>query len=192
MKALIIFFTVLAILPGCAHVISGKVLDSVDASVTFGRLLDDPDGCSGRMVLLGGVIVSTTNRHDGTLLEIYQTELSGRGKPIKRDRSRGRFRAFTTEFLESAIYSQGRVVTIAGQACGVSSGQLDERPYLYPLIEIRELYLWPLERVRVYVPHYDPFWYPCWPSRYHPWYPHYAPYPASRSRPHDVPGTPQS
>ncbi len=186
MKALPILTTLLLLFPGCAHVISEEVLEDVDPAVTFSRLRNDPPACEGRMVLLGGVVVSTTNQEDGSLLEVYQTALNSRGRPIERDRSLGRFQAFSPEFLDSAIYCQGRSVTIAGIARGSRAGQLGQSSYDYPYVEIREIYLWPLEPIRVYVPHYGPFWDPWWPSRYghhSHWYPRYAPYPASRSQP---------
>lgn len=193
MKALVLFAAFLFFYPGCAHVISTEILREVDPAITFTRLRADPNGCAGRMVLLGGVIVTTTNEKNGTRLEIYQTAMNSRGKPVKRDQSLGRFRAFTPDFLESAIFGQGRSVTIAGIARGAEAGQLGESPYLFPSVEIRELYLWPLEPVRVYMPGYGPFWDPWWPSRYgphSPWYPSNAPYPASRSRHHEAPRAP--
>jgi len=188
MKARFILAAFLLVSPGCAHVISEEILEEVDPSITFTRLRNDPGACRGRMILLGGVIVSTTNEESGTYLEIYQTALNSRGRPIERDQSLGRFRATTPDFLESAIYDRGRAVTIAGIARGTDEGWLGDRSYLFPVLEICELYLWPIEPVRVYVPGYSPFYDPWWPSRH--WLypgrsPFGAPYPASRSRHHD-------
>ena len=188
MKALLVLATFLLLYPGCAHVISNEILEEVDPAITFNRLRTDPHAYEGRMVLLGGVIVSTTNEEKGTCIEIYQTAMNSRGRPVKRDQSLGRFRAFTPDFLDSAIYAEGRSVTVAGIARGADAGRLGESPYLFASVEIREIYLWPIEPARVYVPCYGPFWDPWWPSRYgphSPWYSLHAPYPASRSRHHD-------
>ena len=59
--------------------------------------------------------------------------------------SEGRFIIQTPGFLDPAIYSPGRKLTVAGTVAGKEVRPLGEIEYTYPIIEKRELYLWPEE-----------------------------------------------
>jgi len=76
------------------------------------------------------------NKNNGTLLEVYQTEINRRGKPIKLDISGGRFLAHWKGFLDSEIYQKGRKVTIVGVVKGeemIRLGEIDYRCLSLPL-----------------------------------------------------------
>jgi outer membrane lipoprotein len=165
-------------LNGCAHVISGDILEQVNRDITFGELRKSPEAYTGKMVVLGGVIVKSVNKKDGTLLEIYQTEIEDEGMPINLDVSDGRFLAFYEGFLDSEIYRAGRKVTIAGSVRGKLIKKLGQVDYHYPYLIIKEMHLWAEEKWYRYEPYPYPlypwrFWDPWW--RY-PWHPFYGPY----------------
>ena len=130
---------------GCAHVISKEVLQEVDTSVSFVQLSKEPDTYQGRTVLLGGDVIETQNLPDKTLVIVLQCPLGRRGQPGAGDVSEGRFLIQTTGFLDPAIYSPGRRLTVAGTVVGKEVRPLGEIEYTYPIIEKRELYLWPEE-----------------------------------------------
>jgi outer membrane lipoprotein len=180
MKRLFIFGIVLSLLSGCVHAVSRNVLQEVDREITFSALLNDPIAYKGRVVLLGGVIVSTINKQEGTLLEVYQTSLDREGKPTDTDRSGGRFLALYQGFLDSEIYKEGRRVTIAGTVQGEKVQPLGEIDYRYPYILIKELHLWEKEKPVQYEPYPWGLWYDPWYPRsfwgWHSWrYPRYYP-----------------
>ena len=154
-------------LVGCAHVISKEILKEADQSISFEELSKDPGRYLGKTILLGGVIVKTENKKDGTLLEIYQTELDTYGAPINTDVSQGRFLAMDKRFLDSEIYRAGRKVTVAGVVNGVESKKLGEIDYPYPYLIIKEIHLWKEEAPLRYGPRYWNFWDPFWVD---PWY----------------------
>ncbi len=160
-------------LSGCAHVISKDILTEVDARTTFAELRKNPQAYLKKSVLLGGVIVRTLNKEDGTLLEVYQTEMDRRGRPIKVDISGGRFLAFYKGYLDSEIYRKGRKVTIAGFVQGEQIMKLGEVDYHYPYLIIKELHLWQEEQPLRYETYPLGVWYPWW---WHPWYPWYDPF----------------
>lgn len=162
----ILVIALMLLLAGCAHVISKEVLQDVDTSVSFVQLSKDPEAYTGKTVLLGGVIVKTVNKQEGTLLEVYQTRLDREGRPTDIDRSEGRFLGLYQDFLDSEIYKQGRQVTIAGTVQGERTQPLGEIEYRYPYLLITELHLWEEEKP---VQH-EPYPYPLglW---YDPWYP---------------------
>jgi outer membrane lipoprotein len=163
---------------GCAHVISEDVLQAVNAEIEFAELLKAPKDYQGQMVLLGGIIVNTVNKAEGTLLEVYQTRMDSGGKPIDVDASQGRFLAIYEGFLDSAIYREGRKVTIAGIVQGERIMKIGQIDYHYPYLVIEELHLWKEDQPYRYEPYpWDPWWG-------YPWYPWHDPY---RCRPYTYP-----
>jgi outer membrane lipoprotein len=178
-KKILLVIILLTLTTGCAHVISKEVRREVDPGVTFEMLRRDPSAFRGKVVLLGGVIVSAVNEKDGTLLELYQTRMDGMGTPIDVDRSSGRFLALYKGFLDGEIYRKGRRMTIAGVAEGEKVKRLGDIDYRYPYLVVKEIHLWKEEPVRRYDPFYDPWgprWWGPW-GPWGPWDPWWGPYP---------------
>lgn len=164
MKRFLILGIVLVFLAGCVHAVSRGVLKEVDREITFAALIKAPNAYQGKVVMLGGVIVTAINKKEGTLLEVYQTRLDREGRPRDTDRSEGRFLALYQGFLDSEIYKQGREVTIAGTVEGEKVQMLGEVEYHYPYLLVKEIHLWEEEEPVQYEP------YP-WGPWYDPWYP---------------------
>lgn len=160
-------------LTGCIHVIPRETLKQVDRQVSFTELRKAPGAHKGKVVLLGGVVVKAVNKKEGTLLEIYQTDIDREGRPVRLDRSGGRFLAFYQSFLDSEIYRKGRKVTIAGVVEDEKVVKIGELDYRYPYLVIKVIHLWREERPFVYRPYPRGFWDPWWGD---PWYPWYSPY----------------
>jgi len=184
MKRFFMFVIVLVFISGCAHAISRGVLKEVDKEVTFSELLKAPTAYEGRVALLGGVIVNTINKEEGTLLEVYQAKLDSEGRPTDTDRSEGRFLALYEGYLDSEIYKQGRQVTIAGTVQGAKVQVLGEIEYRYPYLLVKEIHLWKEEEPVVYEPYPWGGWYGPWgpwgwysPRWYHRHYPRHHRHP---------------
>ncbi|MBW1716602.1 MAG: Slp family lipoprotein [Deltaproteobacteria bacterium] len=107
-KRLLVITVTVACLSGCAHVISKEIRQEVDPELTFAELRKDARAHKGKTVLLGGVIVKTVNKEEGTILEVYQTQMDREGRPVKLDVSGGRFLALYKGLLDSEIYRKGR------------------------------------------------------------------------------------
>src|SRR5918912_2033256 len=78
---------------GCTHVLSPGVRQQVDRTITFTQLRAAPESYTGRIVLLGGDIVSTRNLAEGTLIEVLQKPLTASDRPRDTDQTAGRFMA---------------------------------------------------------------------------------------------------
>jgi len=143
--AVVFAMAAMLLLAGCAHVISKQTLKEVDTSVTFAQVAKDPDAYKGKTVLFGGDVIEAQNLPDKTLVVVLQRPLGRRGEPAAGDVSEGRFIIRNPGFLDPAIYSPGRKITVAGTVAGKEVRPLGEIEYTYPLIEKRELYLWPPE-----------------------------------------------
>jgi outer membrane lipoprotein len=145
------FLTIMALmalllLVGCAHVISKETLKEVDRNATFAQVVKDPDAYKGKTVFFGGAIIETENLADKAQVVVLQHPLDRRNRPVAGDVSEGRFIVTTPGFLDPAIYSPGRQITVAGMVVGKEKRPMGEIEYTYPVIEKQGLYLWPVER----------------------------------------------
>ena len=149
----------------CAPVISKQIRDHVKPDLTFREVLNDPERYKDQMVILSGVIIETKNTKEGTLLTVLQRPAGFRGKPKDVDESEGRFLALDIRYLDVNVFAKGRVVTVGGEVQGKRVLPLDEIEYAYPLIYVKEIYLWPVIEKRYYSPYYpyDHWW---WRNRF--------------------------
>ena len=155
---------------GCAPVISKQLREQAAKELTLGVVSKNPDFYKGKTVLWSGVIISSVNLKEGTMIEVLQKPADRQGKPKDVDESEGRFLALNPGYLDVAIYSQGRKLTVAGEVQGKKIQRLGVIDYTYPLILVKEIHLWPVEKKdRAYYP--CPYWhYPWWHSPYPYWW----------------------
>ncbi|TVM04189.1 MAG: hypothetical protein CV087_00645 [Candidatus Brocadia sp. WS118] len=161
MPIIVLFF-----MASCAPVISKQVRDQVRPDITFSAVLNDPESHKGQIIVLSGVILETENTKEGTLLQVLQRPAGFRGKPKNVDETGGRFLAFDSRYLDVSVFSKGRSVTIAGEIQGKKVAPLGRIEYHYPLISVREIYLWPVEKTYPSRYYYYPHDYWWWRSRY--------------------------
>ncbi|MBW2096675.1 MAG: Slp family lipoprotein [Deltaproteobacteria bacterium] len=119
-------------------------MKTVDRDIRFEDLQKQPTAFEGKSVLLGGVIIETQTLSEKTVLVISQRELKFDQKPAADEQSKGRFMVSTTEFLDPAIYREGRQVTVIGRVAGETVRPMDGAPYRYPLLQKESLHLWPV------------------------------------------------
>ncbi len=146
----------------CAHefVLSPSLQHDLDTSLTFAQLKQMPDRYRGRLILLGGEVLSARRLKEGTRVEILHLPLGDDQQP-RRDRttSEGRYLAFKKEFLDPATLPASTRITIAGEVTGSQTLPLDEIEYTYPTITIKELKVWPAEESLRYPYYYGPYYY---------------------------------
>lgn len=152
---------------GCAPVISKQVRDQVRPDITFGEVISNPERYKGQMIILSGIVIETENTREGTLLKVLQCPAGFRGKPRNADETGGRFLALDSRYLDADVFAKGRSVTIAGEIQGKRALPLGEIEYTYPLISVKEIYLWPLEKRYPDRHYYYDYWW--WRNRY-PYY----------------------
>ena len=130
---------------GCATVISQGTLKKADQTLSFQQILENPQAHKGKIVILGGDIIETQILSDRTLITVLQRPLDFNKKPWDDDVSKGRFIVYTLDFLDPVIYRRGRKITLVGTVKGRELRPLSEIEYSYPVIEKKELYLWPTD-----------------------------------------------
>jgi outer membrane lipoprotein len=141
MKKLIIIITLASFVYGCAHVVSDQVRTQADPGIPVVSLFKNPASHRGSVVILGGIIASSKNTGQGTFLEVVEKPLDYRGRPTRSDQSLGRFIVLHEGYLETAIYSAGKHVTVAGEVLGKKMQPLGEINYPYVFIKSLELHI---------------------------------------------------
>ena len=161
----------LAVLAGCTPVISPQLMEQVDRTLDYRAVAADPAGARGKTVLLGGTIVQAVPRPGLTEIEVVQKALDSSGAPRLTDRSEGRFLVVSERFLDPAVYSPGRDITVAGEVEAPQTRRIGEVDYRYPVIRAIELHLWRLLAPPSYPYPYG--WpYDGWYWRRYPYYPY--------------------
>lgn len=142
-----LFILLLALtVQSCTYPISRDMVARSDSALTFEMLQADPDAYKGKIIILGGTIIQTSDTKKGSVLEVIQTPLDYWGKPKRTDRSGGRFLLATSQHLNTLLFTPGRQITVAAEVAGMRSSALGEVEYSYPVVISKELKLWPQER----------------------------------------------
>lgn len=159
---------VILLIISCAP-FSRQVMQDVNKEIAFSDVLQSPEKFKGETVIWGGVIVEIVSKPDETLIIVRQTELDSEKRPKDQDKSAGRFIIQYRGFLDPAIYSRDREITVAGTINGKEERPIGEHRYIYPVINAREIHLWEKRKPAYY---YDP-WYPLYRDPFlNPWYPY--------------------
>jgi outer membrane lipoprotein len=159
MKSIGVLILASFLLFSCAHVISKESREGALTDIPFKAVRKDIEKYKGSTFIWGGFIVAIKTTDEGTEIEIVQNPLDKYGDIIDPDFSYGRFIALHTRELDELIYEPDRFVTVAGRLAGARTVTRKERKYVYPLLQVTEIFLWKEETI-YYVPDY---WYGGYP-----------------------------
>jgi outer membrane lipoprotein len=183
MKRALTILSVALILTACAPVLNRELMREGTRDVSMDRLRDAPDDYKGKLFILGGVIVNSRFIETGTQIEALYVPVDSSGNLKEGAQEGGRFLAISPKsrgLLDPVVYRRGREITLAGEFLKVRKGKIDDMEYVYPVFEIKQIYLWTEPRY-YYVPYYYPYYYN-YPFMYDPWgrpypYPYWPPPP---------------
>ena len=138
-------FLFAALLLGVSACASGPKFDTsvVDRALVPTAVAADIDAARGRTAMWGGAIVNSRNFENSSQLEVLAYPLDDAGRPRLDQPPLGRFLVQRAGYLETVDYAPGRLVTMIGPVAGVRSGTVGEARYDYPVLEARQLHLWP-------------------------------------------------
>ena len=131
------------LLTGCSTVISEQSRKLVNTDASFKAIKESPENYIGKNVMLGGRIANIRNSGEGAQLEIVEFQLTSQHYPEDRSHSYGRFLATNSSYMEPLIFKSGMLITLVGEIKGEKIQRLDDMDYRYPVIALREWYLWP-------------------------------------------------
>jgi outer membrane lipoprotein len=156
------------LLVGCAAtpVIPPELKEKVDWTVPFSQIKASPESYRGRVIVVGGMVLSAKPLKDRARIEVLQLPLDGNQEPTGRlTDSQGRFLLFHKEFIDPATIPLGTRLTAVAEVTGSETLKLDEIEYVYPSLEGRSLTIWP-PRVPGYwyrpYPYFGAYWGPYW------------------------------
>ena len=137
-----VFVLLTGLLLGCAQRPS---FDTSQVSPTLSpqQALAEETSQQGKQILWGGMIIHANNLADGARLEILAYPLDGNHAPRLDRPPMGRFLLRHDGYLETVDYAPGRRLTVHGDFVRIEEGMVDQSPYRYPVVQARELHLWP-------------------------------------------------
>lgn len=151
------------LLSGCVTYPIAKNLQQQAKPLTLSQVAANPGACQGTIVIWGGRIIKTVNEVNSSAIYVLQLPLDSSGKPRVDANTSGRFIASSPGFLDPEVYKPGRLITVAGAITGLESQPVQKAKYNYPVLDIKQIHLWPVERRYYY--------YPGWGWEYYPYYP---------------------
>jgi len=160
MKPISLVLLLVVTVSGCTS--SKAIRTPVIDSITIEQARENKE--TGKTVRWGGLLVSIDNKSDHSIVEIVEKPLTRHGVPKITQKTGGRFFAKSSEFLEPENFKPGRYITINGQLSDYKAGKIGDYNYNYPIVEISEYKIWPVNNTRRhYYPYHsfyyhDPFW----------------------------------
>jgi outer membrane lipoprotein len=154
-----------AAVSGCSYTypISKQWRQEARKDLTFSMVLKDPTAYTGSIVLWGGSIIETVAVTEGSEIFVLQTPLDQMELPEASRYSQGRFIAKSSSFLDPEIYKNGRRITLAGEIIGKETRPIGKSQYTYPVVAVKQLYLWKISTTYVYpYPYYGWYFGPGW------------------------------
>lgn len=154
------------ILISCAPVLRQDLMNQGIFNMQLSEIKRNPVRYKGRLFIFGGIIVETTVKENGSLIEAIYVPVTSRGYLKSLKTSDGRFLALYQgkNILDPLIFREKREITLAAEFVGLRKGKIGELEYTYPFFDIKQIYLWEeIEqedyRYRYRYPPYYPPWY---------------------------------
>lgn len=103
-------------------------------------------GSTDGLLRWGGRIVKVEPQASRSCFEIIGQALDRSGRPLRHDRSEGRFLACRAGFYDPEIFQANREITVTGHLAGYDQRRIGDYDYRYPRLEAEVIYLWPERR----------------------------------------------
>jgi outer membrane lipoprotein len=137
---LILLLPLLLLVAGCTHIISGASRDRADRSIGFGELRKNPDAYRGKFIILGGAVTAVRQVSEGVELEVMEYPLDSEEMPDISSGPGGEFLVILPPG-GYATFKPGVLVTMAGEVAGKVVKPLNNAPYSYPVLVVKEIHI---------------------------------------------------
>ncbi len=161
------------LLSACASHVPEAIRMAPTSEISIRAVQHSPNRYIDNQVRWGGDIIAIENRPNETWIEVLARPLGYAGEPNSSANSNGRFLARVSSFLDPAVYTPERKITVRGRLENTLVRQIGGHPYRFPLVQVQAHYLWPKQ------PETDELWNDPWypyPYGYDPFYGPYPPY----------------
>jgi len=156
----------LALVAGCAAAISPALQQQAGPPVSFAALSANPEQYLGRVVILGGEVMTLKPLGEGTLMAVNQQEMAKLGDP-RGGPSGGTFLVESDQWLSPGTFQPKSTVKVAGEVKGRRDGLLvlKAREVILNAPPVWEKWYYPVPR-SWYPPEME-YWYT--PPYFDPW-----------------------
>ena len=110
------------------------------------------------MARWGGQIASVAIEADYTVLDVVQMDLNTTARPKNKNESAGRFKVYYKGLLDPLIYKKGKNITALGTINEPIEGNIGELVYSFPVLVVKNVYLWDDAKNVSWAVGYDPFY----------------------------------
>lgn len=142
-----LFLLLAVVLAACAGMRPDLDTSDVDREITPTRAATAIEQARGHTVLWGGAIMSSRNLKNTTEIEVLGAPLDDL-YPNRSAEPQHRFIIVQQGYLETADYKPGRLVTVVGSVREARAGTVGDARYVFPIVDARQLHLWPVESER--------------------------------------------
>ncbi|MEQ1638749.1 MAG: Slp family lipoprotein [Methylococcales bacterium] len=101
------------LLCGCSS-LPTAIKDAPDLAVSYAQAKQNINSYKNTPVRWGGVIIEVENEQSYSLLQVVYYPLNYTGRPQLSKAPEGRFVVKSTDFLDPAIYTKNKEITLAG------------------------------------------------------------------------------
>src|SRR5205809_7314411 len=132
MRSVLRGIVLLLSLSGCANsdLVPTQLQSQISREISYGDIKADPERFKGRIVVVGGHVLSSKRLKDRTEIEVLQLPLDRRDQPVSNlMNSKGRFLAFSQTELNPATVPPGSKVSMVAEVLGSHTATLDDRSY---------------------------------------------------------------
>lgn len=152
-KSVVLTLFLLPWIQACASVISETLIRQSAPSIAFSDLAKNPENYRGKLVILGGTVISVENPPLANRVKVLQRPFGGAMEPVMNDQTSGRFILIGDKPFDEKEFACGRKITVAAEVVGSSEEQsLDAATYRYPLLRLKECHIWPQRAGRGFFP----------------------------------------
>ncbi len=139
MKQLFLF--VLLWLTACSN-LPPAIEDPPPFDLSYIEALSNVNKYKNAPVRWGGTVVEVENEASFSAIQILVYPLGSYGRPDLDEAQQGRFVVKSPEFLDPAVYSKDKRITVAGVLEGDTERKIGNKSLKLPLVSAKTIHLW--------------------------------------------------
>lgn len=135
-------FLLLLLLNGCMN-LPPAIKDAPVVDINYSQAKQSINSYKDALVRWGGEIIDVENEQTYSLVQVMYYPLNYYGRPQTSEANEGRFVIKSPEFLDPAIYTKKKEITVAGKLSGEIERTVGKKTVRVPLITSTIIHLWP-------------------------------------------------
>jgi len=126
---------------GCMAPFPKKERKRANGELRFAAYRDNPQPYMGQTVVVAGEVINTRPLENRTELEMLHRPMDWTWRP-KDEGTAGRYIVVVDEFLDPAVWREGRQATFLAEITGGREGKTGEWRHTYPVLKAIDWKLW--------------------------------------------------